>query len=73
MSKLPIISAHECVKALQRAGFEVIRQRGSHIIMIRETPPAKVVVPNHREIAKGMLRTIIRDSGLTVDEFLDLL
>ena len=57
MSKLPIISAHECVKALQRTGFEMIRQRGSHIIMIRETPPAKVVVPNHREIAKGMLRT----------------
>jgi predicted RNA binding protein YcfA (HicA-like mRNA interferase family) len=73
MSKLPQVSGRECVRALEKVGFYVMRQRGSHIIMVRDEPDAQVVVPNHRQIAKGTLRTIIRDADLTVDEFLDLL
>jgi predicted RNA binding protein YcfA (HicA-like mRNA interferase family) len=73
MTKLPRISGRECVRALERAGFSVIRQRGSHIVMRRDDPFAQVVVPDHREIHTGTLRDIIRDAGLTIDEFIDLL
>jgi predicted RNA binding protein YcfA (HicA-like mRNA interferase family) len=73
MSELPTISARQCIAALEKAGFYVIRQRGSHINLRRDNPFARVVVPNHRELKKGMLRAIIRQAGLTVEEFLDLL
>ncbi|MGL4883371.1 MAG: type II toxin-antitoxin system HicA family toxin [Waterburya sp.] len=73
MSKLPSISGRDCVKALQKIGFYKKRQEGSHIIMRRDNPFAQVVVPNHQEIAKGTLRTIIRDVNLSVDEFISLL
>jgi predicted RNA binding protein YcfA (HicA-like mRNA interferase family) len=73
MSYLPRISGRECVKALQKLGFVTSRQNGSHIIMRRDNPYSKVVVPNHDEISKGTLRAIIRDANLTVDEFIALL
>lgn len=73
MTKPPRISGRECVRALEKAGFSVIRQKGSHIIMRRADPFAQVVVPDHRELHTGTLRDIIRDAGLTVDEFIDLL
>ncbi len=73
MPKLPVLSARECITALERAGFNVIRQRGSHITLRRDNPPARVTVPNHKELKTGMLRSIIRQAGMTVDEFLDLL
>lgn len=73
MSKLPIISGQECIKVLRKAGFHVLRQRGSHIILRRVEPFAEVVVPNHDELDKGTLRAIIRQVGLSVDEFIELL
>jgi predicted RNA binding protein YcfA (HicA-like mRNA interferase family) len=73
MSKLPVISGAECIKALEKVGFVVNRQRGSHITLVRQEPSTQLTVPNHKTIAKGTLRTIIRDSGLTVDEFVYLL
>jgi predicted RNA binding protein YcfA (HicA-like mRNA interferase family) len=73
MSKLPVISGAECIKALEKIGFVVNRQRGSHITLVRQEPLTQLTVPNHKTIAKGTLRTIIRDSGLTVDEFVYLL
>ncbi|MBH8566378.1 type II toxin-antitoxin system HicA family toxin [Nostoc sp. CENA67] len=73
MSKLPIISGQECIKALGKTGFYVLRQRGSHIILRRNEPFAEVVVPNHQELDRGTLRAIIRQVGLSVDEFIDLL
>jgi predicted RNA binding protein YcfA (HicA-like mRNA interferase family) len=73
MSKLPVISGSECIKVLEKIGFAVHRQRGSHITLVRQVPSTQLTVPNHKTIAKGTLRTIIRDSGLTVDEFVDLL
>ncbi|MGK7884958.1 MAG: type II toxin-antitoxin system HicA family toxin [Crocosphaera sp.] len=73
MSKLPAISGKECIKALKKIDFLVYRQRGSHITLIRENPSTQVTIPNHRTIAKGTLRNIIRQAGLTVDEFIDLL
>ncbi len=74
MTKLPRgISGRQCVQALQRIGFIIDRQRGSHIVLYRSDPRARVVVPNHKELKPGMLHQIITDAGLTVDEFLALL
>ncbi|MGB0562991.1 MAG: type II toxin-antitoxin system HicA family toxin [Spirulinaceae cyanobacterium] len=73
MSKLPSISGKACIKALKKIGFYQKRQEGSHIILRRDEPFSQVVVPNHTQIAKGTLRTIIRDVELTVEEFVELL
>ncbi len=59
MSKLPLISGKECIKALGKAGFYVLRQRGSHLILRRDEPFAEVVVPNHQELDKLRSCTII--------------
>lgn len=73
MSKLPRISGRECIKALEGAGFHFKRQEGSHIILRRDDPFAQLVVPDHRELDRGTLRAIIRQAGLGVDEFINLL
>jgi predicted RNA binding protein YcfA (HicA-like mRNA interferase family) len=73
MSKLPIVSGADCIKALGKIGFVINRQRGSHITLVRQEPLTQLTVPNHKNIAKGTLRVIIRDAGLTVDEFANLL
>ena len=73
MSKLPQISGKECIKALEKAGFFVKRQKGSHIILCRNEPFAEVVIPNHKTLDKGTLRAIIRQANLDVDEFIELL
>ncbi len=67
------LSGAECVKALEKIGFVVDRQRGSHIILVRENPKTMVSVPDHKELDRGTLRAIIRQAGLSVDEFIDLL
>lgn len=73
MSKLPVISGADCVKALGKIGFIIYRQRGSHITVVREDPPAQTTIPNHKELDRGTLRAIIRQAGLTVDDFVALL
>ena len=73
MSKLPVISGADCGKALGKVGFEVYRQRGSHIVIVRTSPPAQTTIPNHKELDRGTLRAIIRQTGLTVEEFIALL
>jgi predicted RNA binding protein YcfA (HicA-like mRNA interferase family) len=73
VSQLPQVSGRECVRALEQVGFYISRQRGSHIIMRRDEPPARVVVPNHKTVKRGTLRAIIRQADLTVEEFVDLL
>ena len=73
--KLPILSAKKVIKVLNSIGFQITRQSGSHIIMIKYKDRKKltVVVPNHDEIAKGTLLSIIAQSGLSKEEFLRLL
>jgi predicted RNA binding protein YcfA (HicA-like mRNA interferase family) len=73
MSTLPSISGSECVKALKKAGFRFIRQDGSHIVLRRDNPFAQVVVPDHKDLDRGTLRAIIRQSNLSVAEFVQLL
>jgi len=73
MSNLPRISGRECIKALEKAGFYFKRQEGSHVILRRDDPFAQLVVPDHKELDRGTLRAILRQSGLGVDEFVKLL
>ena len=68
MPKLPRVSGAEAVRALQRLGFEVVRERGSHIVMRRE--PSGCVVPNHRELKTGTLAGVLRQAGVSAEEFI---
>jgi predicted RNA binding protein YcfA (HicA-like mRNA interferase family) len=73
MSKLPVISGRQCVQALEQAGFYLKRRTGSHLVLRRDEPFAQVVVPDHKVLDRGTLRAIIRQAGLSVDEFVNLL
>jgi predicted RNA binding protein YcfA (HicA-like mRNA interferase family) len=71
--KLPTnVSGQEMVKALLRVGFIVNRQKGSHIVLRRGTPYARVVVPDHKRLRPGTLRQILTEAGLTVEQLLEL-
>ncbi|MEO1144641.1 MAG: type II toxin-antitoxin system HicA family toxin [Cyanobacteria bacterium J06638_22] len=72
-SSLPVLSGREVVRVFEQLGWQVVRQRGSHIIMVKEGEIATLSVPDHREVAKGTLRSLIRSAGLTVKEFTDAL
>jgi predicted RNA binding protein YcfA (HicA-like mRNA interferase family) len=74
VAKLPTgLSGLEVRAALERAGFVFRRQTGSHMILRRDQPYARAVVPDHKQIRSGALRCIIADAGLTVDQFVQLL
>ena len=66
------MSGREVVRALAKDGWQMARQRGSHIVLVKAGHMATLSVPDHREVAKGTLRSLIRASGLSVDAFLDL-
>jgi len=72
MPTLPNLSGKAVVKAFERDGWTKVRQRGSHIVMVKDGSMATLSVPEHKEVAKGTLRSLIRASGLTVDEFIAL-
>ena len=71
MPKLPLVSGTEVVRTLERLGFIVLRQKGSHIILRRG--PMGCVVPNHREIKMGTLSGILKQAGVSVEEFIETL
>ena len=73
MTRLPRISGHDCVKALGKAGFEMVRQRGSHMTLRRSLPYCVIPVPNQKVLGPGLLRAIIKQAGMTPDEFRKLL
>jgi predicted RNA binding protein YcfA (HicA-like mRNA interferase family) len=68
---VPPLSGQEVVRIFQSLGWTVARQRGSHIILVKENHIATLSVPDHKEVAKGTLRSLIRSAGLTVSEFLE--
>ncbi len=71
---LPLVSGQDVVSALRKVGYEKDRQRGSHIIMRQlRAPHRRITIPDHKEIARGTLRAIIRESGLSVESFIKLL
>ena len=74
MSRLPVVSGRDAVKALKTIGYVLDHQTESHLILRQSAPPhRRLTVPNHRELAKGTIRSLIREAGLTVEEFCALL
>jgi len=69
MPQPPSICSRDVVKAFESFGWQVVRQSGSHIIMFKEGRIATLSVPNHNPVAKGTLRSLIRNAGLSVGEF----
>lgn len=70
MAPVPLLRPHEVVRAFERLGWAVARRRGSHIVMTREGHIATLSVPDHPQVARGTLRSLIARAGLTIDEFL---
>ncbi len=69
MTQLPNLSGKQVVKTFEKFGWQFARQSGSHIVLTKDGEMASLSVPNHREVAKGTLRSLIRAANLTIDEF----
>ena len=72
MPRLPALSGRDVVRVFQRFGWQVARQSSSHIILVQEGASATLSIPNHREVAKGTLRSLIRAANLSVAEFVSV-
>ena len=72
MPRPPRVSGKDTIRALERLGFLQIRQQGSHIILKKQTPNGEIgcVVPLHRELALGTLKSIIKQAGIDLNEFI---
>jgi predicted RNA binding protein YcfA (HicA-like mRNA interferase family) len=71
MPKLPVLSGAEVVRTLERLGFVVVRQRGSHIVLRKGV--SGCVVPNHRELKLGTLSGVLKQAGVSIDDFVSKL
>jgi predicted RNA binding protein YcfA (HicA-like mRNA interferase family) len=69
MPKLPVISGRDARRVFEKVGWRFDRQRSSHMILVKDGVPANLSVPDHRELDRGLLRGLIRDAGMTVEEF----
>lgn len=70
MPSVPVLKPQEVVKAFEKLGWEVARQKGSHIIMTKKGHIATLSIPNHSEVARGTLRRLIARADITVEEFI---
>jgi len=70
MPPVPVLRPRDVVRAFEALGWEVARQRGSHIILTKEGHPATLAVPKHATVARGTLRSLIRQAGIALEEFL---
>jgi predicted RNA binding protein YcfA (HicA-like mRNA interferase family) len=75
MPKLPVISGSQAIKCFEKIGYQVIRQRGSHVRMHHKSDSTKIplTIPRHKTLGKGLLRKLLRDAQLTIEELLKLL
>ena len=75
MPKLPLLSGDQAVKYFEKLGYRVVRQRGSHIRMHHQTDPSRqpLSIPRHKRLGRGLMRKLLRDAGLSVEEFTNLL
>jgi len=73
MSRLPAVSGATAVQAFERAGWNVARQRGSHVVLTKPGRSANLSIPQHRQLDPGTLRGLIHDAGMSVSEFTVLL
>jgi len=69
MPPLPVLSGKQVVNIFEKFGWEKAGQKSSHIIMVKEGYMATLSIPNHKEVAKGILRSLIRCAGLSIDDF----
>jgi predicted RNA binding protein YcfA (HicA-like mRNA interferase family) len=69
VASLPVLSGQEVVRVFESFGWSIARQKSSHIIMTKECEAATLSIPNHKEVARGTLRSLIRSANLTMDEF----
>jgi len=72
MGRLPACSGRDAVRAFNKLGYEIDHQTGSHIIL-RHASMRRLTIPDHRELAKGTLRSLIREAGITKERFEGLL
>jgi predicted RNA binding protein YcfA (HicA-like mRNA interferase family) len=75
MPRMPRISSKEAIRALERLGFEQVRQTGSHVVMKKEAEEGEIgcVVPLHRELKVGTLSGILKQAQITIEEFIEFL
>jgi len=73
MPSVPILRPREVVKAFERLGWEIARQRGSHIVLTKKGHISTLSIPNHSEVARGTLRSLIARAGISVEEFIEAL
>lgn len=73
MSRLPVLSGRDLVRVLAKIGFTLDRQKGSHMMLYRDHPPTTLSVPDHRELDRGTLRSILRHAGISPNELQALL
>ena len=73
MGRLANISGKEAVKAFQKAGWQIVGQVGSHIVLSKAGLRVNLSIPQHKELSIGTLRALIRNAGIAVEEFLELL
>jgi predicted RNA binding protein YcfA (HicA-like mRNA interferase family) len=71
VGSIPLLSGHEVVRVFELLGWSVARRRGSHVVMVKEGEIATLSVPDHNQVAKGTLRSLVRSANLTMDQFLD--
>jgi len=73
--KLPVVSGEDIIRVLRKFGYEIVRQKGSHVRLRNESQPQRlpVTVPLHKEIARGTLNSILADASISVEELLDSL
>jgi predicted RNA binding protein YcfA (HicA-like mRNA interferase family) len=71
VTRLPVVSGAEAVRRFERAGWEVVRRKGSHVMLTRPGARATLSVPLHDELDRGLPRALVRAAGMSVDEFVD--
>ena len=71
MPPVPLLQPNQVIKAFEKSGWQVARQKGSHIIMTKEGHIATLSIPDHPQVARGTLRSLIQKSGLTIEQFLE--
>lgn len=71
MPSLPVLSGQEAVRVFGKFGWQFVRRRGSHLILVKEGSHATLSVPDHREVAKGTLRSLMRAAGIAHEAFCD--
>ena len=71
MPPVPLLQPNQLIKAFEKSGWQVARQKGSHIIMTKEGHIATLSIPDHPQVARGTLRSLIQKSGLTIEQFLE--